>query len=363
MSAVLTKPDIRRPDAIDAAWLTAVLQGDGIDAVVASFTSKPVGTGQIGDSVRFKLTYERGGDSAPASIVGKFPSADPTSFGTGVMLGNYLREVMFYRHLAAGALIHTPRCLFTDVAGDGGEFVLMMEDLAPAEQGDQLNGVSLDQARLAVDEAAKLHASHWNDPGLDELPWVSGSKAAPASAANPDIVRTLWGAFRDRYGPRLKPEWVEIGETLSTRFGALSDTSAGPRCLTHNDYRPDNMMFATAAGGYPMTMLDWQSFAYGTGATDVAYFLAGALKPEVRRAAEPELLDRYLAGLGAHGVTGYDRAALMADYGKGASLLFFTAFFAAMVVKQTDRGDDMFMQMLGSASDHILDHDALSALA
>lgn len=46
----------------------------------------------------------------------------------------------------------------------------------------------------------------------------------------------------------------------------------------------------------------------------------------------------------------------------GAFLLFLTAFFAAMVVKQTPRGDAMFIQMLGGASRRILDHDALSLL-
>ena len=85
-------PDIRRPEAVDAAWLTRALQAGGVDAVVESFTAKPVGTGQIGDSVRFALTYARGGETAPASVVGKFPSADPTSFATGVALGNYVRR-------------------------------------------------------------------------------------------------------------------------------------------------------------------------------------------------------------------------------------------------------------------------------
>jgi hypothetical protein len=51
---------------------------------------------------------------------------------------------------------------------------------------------------------------------------------------------------------------------------------------------------------------------------------------------------------------------LKRQYGRGANLLFLTAFFAAMVVTQTARGDDMFMQMLGSASDHIIDHDGLA---
>ena len=46
---VQSRPDIRRPGAIDAAWLTAVLEQAGIDAEVSSFTAKGVGTGQIGD--------------------------------------------------------------------------------------------------------------------------------------------------------------------------------------------------------------------------------------------------------------------------------------------------------------------------
>ncbi len=356
-------PDIRRPGAVDADWLTRALQAGGIDAVVESFDAKAVGTGQIGDSVRFTLRYARGGETAPASVVGKFPSADPDSFATGVALGNYVREVMFYRHLAATARIATPVWHFTDLVEATGEFVLLMEDLAPAEQGDQLNGVSLDQARLAVDEAAKLHASHWGDPGLDDLPWISGSRAAPASQATPEAVRGLWLAFRDRYGPRLKPAHIEVGETLTGRFDRYALAGGGPRCLTHNDFRPDNMMFRTAAGGRAITVLDWQSIALGTGAVDVAYFLAGALSPDVRRTHEPELLARYLAGLTAGGVSGYSADDLKRDYAGGAFLLFLTAFFAAMIVKQTARGDDMFMQMIDSATDHIVDHRGLELLA
>lgn len=278
------------------------------------------------------------------------------------MLGNYEREVMFYRHLADGALIRTPKCLFADVAAQSGEFVLLMEDLAPAEPGDQLKGVSLEQAGLVIDEAAKLHASHWDDAGLDDLPWVSGARAAPPSQIGPEMVRGLWEGFRARYAERLEADWIAIGERVAGSYGALSAPRIGPRCLTHNDFRPDNMMFATAAGGHPVTTLDWQSFAFGIGATDVAYFLAGALSPDARRASEAALLARYLAGLKAHDVAGYAAADLARDYARGGFLLFMTAFFAAMVVKQTPRGDDMFIQMLGSASQHILDHNALATL-
>jgi hypothetical protein len=355
-------PDIRRPQAVDAAWLTRALQAGGIDAVVSGFDAKAIGTGQIGDSVRLSLRYARGAEIAPGSVVGKFPSADPSSFATGVALGNYVREVMFYRHLAATARIATPTWHFTDVVEATGEFVLLMEDLAPAEPGDQLNGVTLDQARLAVDEAAKLHASHWGDPELEDLPWISGARAAPPSQATPEAVRGLWLGFRDRYGPRLKPAHIEVGETLTSRFNRYALAGDGPRCLTHNDFRPDNMMFSTAKGGRAITVLDWQSIALGTGAVDVAYFLAGALSPDVRRAHEAELLARYLDGLRTGGVSGYGPDDLQRDYATGAFLLFLTAFFAAMIVKQTSRGDDMFMQMVDSATDHIVDHRALDLL-
>lgn len=353
---------IRRPETVDARWLTEALQARGTDAVVESFEARPIGTGQIGDSIRFKLRYACRAGDAPASVVGKFPSADPTSFATGVALGNYVREVHFYRELAATARISTPFWYLAEVDKPSGEFVLLMEDLAPAEQGDQLAGVSLDQARLVIDEAAKLHASHWQDPGLDELPWVSGARAAPPSQATPESVMALWKGFRDRYGARLAPDQVAVGEALAGRFGAYAAQREGPRCLTHNDFRPDNMMFATAAGGRPVTVLDWQSFAYGVGAVDVAYFLAGALPAELRRAHEAELLDRYHAALVAGGVAGYGRDALEQDYRGGAFLLFLTAFFAAMIVKQTPRGDDMFLQMIASATTHIADHDALELL-
>ncbi len=359
----MTFPDIRPPQAIDAAWLTAMLREAGVDAQVDGVRARPIGTGQIGDSVRFELSYAHAPADAPASLVGKFPAAGAESRATGVRLGNYFREVRFYQQLAPTARISTPRCWRADVDEASHDFVLIMEDLAPAEPGDQLKGVSLEQARQVIVQAAKLHASHWDDDGLEALPWVSGSKAAPASAATDDAAAMLWQAFKARYGPRLQAEWSEVGDRLTANFGRVGALREGPRCLTHNDFRPDNMMFATSAGGRAVTVLDWQSFAYGVGATDVAYFLAGALPTEVRRAAEPELLGLYHRTLLAEGVSGYGADELARDYARGGYLLFLTAFFAAMIVTQTPRGDDMFIQMLSSAAQHMLDHGALDELA
>jgi aminoglycoside phosphotransferase (APT) family kinase protein len=130
----------------------------------------------------------------------------------------------------------------------------------------------------------------------------------------------------------------------------------------HNDFRPDNMMFATAQGGRPITVLDWQSLALGAGPVDLGYFLAGALPAPTRRAHEAELLARYHQGLSGLGVSGYDVETLRRDYAGGAFRLLMTAFVSSMRVRQTDRGDRMFLQMAHSAADHIHDHQALAFL-
>jgi hypothetical protein len=353
---------VRRPEDIDAAWMTRALQAAGIDAVVSSVAAKPVGTGQIGDSVRFKLSYERAAPDAPASLVGKFPAADPKSFQAGVNGGNYVREVRFYQRLADTAKISTPICHFAEVDEASGAFVLLLEDLAPAEQGDQLAGITIDQARLVVDEAALLHASHWGDDRLEAEPWLVGSRAAPPSPLSSTAVQEFWQGFAQRFADRLNPRTIEVGSRMAERIEKFRSLQGGARCLVHSDFRPDNMMFATSAGGRPVTVLDWQSVGLGAGPLDLGYFLAGALPAHVRRAEEGALLTRYHDGLMRDGVKNYDRAALQRDYAAGGLRLLMIAFVSSMRVKQTARGDDMFMQMASAATDHAFDNEALALL-
>jgi hypothetical protein len=354
-------PDIRRPADVTPDWLTAVLRAGGVDAPVVAFTAANVGTGQLGESVRFALDYADPVAGAPRSIVGKFPAPGIESRTAGVTLGNYRREVKFYQELQASALVSTPRCYFAEIDPATHDFVLMMEDLAPAAQGDQLLGVTLDQARLVIGEAAKLHASHWQDDDLDELDWVNGARVAPNPVA-PEIIAALWTGFLNRYGARASAQARAVGDGLCARLDLYEELRQGPRCLTHNDFRPDNMMFATPSGGRAVTVLDWQSIGYGPGGADVGYFIAGAITPAQRRAHGPALVDLYIAELAARGVVGYGPETVARHVVAGALQLFLTAFFAAMLVTQTPRGDDMFFKMIDGATALIADERAISRL-
>ena len=171
--------------AISAEWLSAALQHQGIAAVVGDFTVETISAGQLGEVRRCHLRYSgRCPPQAPTSLIGKFPSADDVAASTGRRLGIYRAEVMFYRELAARAAIRTPR---PDVAAidDPHNFVLLLEDLAPATAGDHLRGCAVADARKAWREGARLHAAFWNDDTLAAQPWRTCRPARRASIPPP----------------------------------------------------------------------------------------------------------------------------------------------------------------------------------
>jgi hypothetical protein len=88
----MSPPDLLRYAAdVTPEWMTAVLVDAGnLDqgAQVTGLTTSPIGTGQMADTTRFALTYDTPG-AGPASVVGKFASADDQSRATGLALRAY----------------------------------------------------------------------------------------------------------------------------------------------------------------------------------------------------------------------------------------------------------------------------------
>ena len=85
--------DILMPEQVTAKWLTAALRHAGVDATVSDFTMDQVGTGQLGETRRFHLTYDGATpDDAPKTVVGKFPSHDEVAATTGREMGSPRRN-------------------------------------------------------------------------------------------------------------------------------------------------------------------------------------------------------------------------------------------------------------------------------
>lgn len=351
------------PEDVSAAWLGAVLADAGVaHGTLVGVVPTRIGAGKVGDNVRFTLAWDREG-AGPATVVGKFPSPDPMSRAAGVGLGNYEREVRFYRELAGGLPIRIPRCLMAELDDDTGAFVLVMGDLAPAEAGDQLTGCSPDEAAAAAAELAGLHAAHWGDTGLARHAAWLGPRLVGAGESVAGAYKVLLGGFLERYGDRLDATTVAVAEGFATVVDQWAQPTGGPDTLTHNDYRLDNLMFGhdPDTGAATAAVVDWQTVGTGPGVADLSYLLGSGLLPDERRTSERDLLADYGGRLRAAGVA-VDDDTLWDGYLRTSPAGLLMAVLASSVVGADDRGDEMFMTMARRHAAQIDDHGVLAVL-
>lgn len=348
------------PAMADGRWLTEVLQYAGVlgDAVVTRVERQRIGTGLVGQNVAFSLTYDRPAPDAPASVVGKFPSPEPQSRATAKALRLFEREVRFYQEIAGTVDVRIPACYLADIDLDTCDFVLLLEDLRPAVQGDQLAGCSLDEAMLAMDELAALHAPRWGDPTLANIEWLGQYDDAQSHAMIQSMYQGLWSGFVRQYGSSLTAGAPALGEAFGASISDWRRSWTPPCCVTHGDYRLDNMMFGTEKGGYPLTTVDWQTVGHGPGILDAAYFIGNGLCVPDRRAHEMDLLKRYHDALSARGVDGYEWRQCLADYKRATLSGVLMTVIASQVVASDDRGDAMFAAMAERHFAHAIDHHA-----
>ncbi len=344
------------PDALTPAWLTKALEPSLDGARVTDVEATPVGTGQMCDSVRLALRYDRV-TSAPATLIAKLPAGDPTSRSTALQLRSYEIEVRFYQELAPTLPVHTPAVHYADVDVSTAAFVLLLEDVAPAQQGDQLAGCSPAEARVAVDELVRLHAPRWGDPTLADLEWLHRDPENSQAMALA-LLPVLWSGFVERYADQLGPEVHEAGGALFANLERYVRAPIGPTTVVHGDYRLDNLLFDDPTADTPLTVVDWQTCAHGPGASDVAYFIGAGLVGDDRRRHEEDLVHRYHDGLLDAGVTGYPFEQLWTDYRRGTWAGLIMAVGASMLVERTERGDEMFLAMAHRHARHALDLDA-----
>lgn len=346
--------EIPAPADVDAEFLTSVLDVNGFGAAVTGFTAEPVGTGQIGQCIRYELELASADESCPKTLVGKFASDDETSRATGVALRNYVREVRFYQEIQDRVSIRTPRCYHAAIDGDGPDFALILEDLAPAVPGDQLLGCSPAVAEAAVGEAIGLHAPTWNDSAFNEIDWLV-PQVDPAAPKRGELYGQLLAPFFDRFRSRLEADEAAIIEKVASSTGAPWNAEGDPTSLVHVDYRLDNVLIDDRTNPPTVTVVDWQSVTVGNPLVDVAYFLGAGLQPEVRRETDEGIVHSYYQGLLEAGVRDYSWDRCWADYRQASFHGFVITVIASTIVVETERGNDMFTAMAKRHARHALD--------
>lgn len=344
-------------DSINPQWFNDCFTAAGLTGSVHGFEAARVGTGQIGKCVRYVFDFDDQGN-LPLSVIGKYPSDDESSRQTGVALHNFLREVRFYQELQSRVTIRTPRCYFAEILNEGPEFFLLLEDLTPAEQGDQLAGCSPEVAKAALRELVGLQAPAWCDESLHELKWLRDADKVNEMDTMALYRQTLPG-FVERYGPHLQGDEIDIikrvGEAQHTPLNADFPEVFS---LVHVDYRLDNLMIKQQDSGLSVAAVDWQSITLGAPMNDVAYFIGAGLEPEVRQPVEEDLVRGYHQGLMSAGVVDYSWEDCWLGYRRGAFAGFAVTVVASMLVQRTDRGDTMFTTMARRHARHAIDLNA-----
>ena len=291
MSAI---PDAR--EDLSAEWLRAALVAGGRPDCppIRELTCETIGEGigLMGEVLRCELTFAEGTRPSDSVIV-KLPSRKRANRKLGRRWRLYRREYRFYRHLASELPLRTPALLYGDFEARSHRFVLVLEDLRGMAPADQVEGANPRQVRRAVRAAAQLHGKYWDrvEPlaasGLDET-------MAPGVWLG---VQILYLLSLPRSLPRLSAWWSEEVQDLAEEYGLrladhLAHLAGEPLTFVHGDYRLDNMFFGED-GKDGFAVVDWQNSGVGSGLYDVAYFLAGSVSTEVRRAVEKDALREY----------------------------------------------------------------------
>lgn len=330
------------------------------DLRVTDVQQAPVGTGQMASSYRLTLQYAARPAGAPSSVIAKVSSTDPTSRQMGAATGAYQREVLFYQHLADLTDVRAPECFSAHITDDHTDFVLLLEDMGPALTVEQIGGCTVNQANLALQQAAALHAGSWGHDKLTEQSWLPVENVWNALAGGLPAIIEPW---LQRFGSYLKSEHVDVVHRLGREVPKWLSTLREHRTLWHGDFRLDNLLFDAQDGRTEIAVVDWQSVAAAPGIIDVSYLLGTSLSEADRATHERALIGEYHRHLLARGVTGYDADQCWQEYQAHALYGLVLSIPVSLGVVSTERGDTMFGAMASRAAAQIVDNDSFTALA
>lgn len=325
-------------DELDVEWLSRHLSLEG----ATEFSLTSVGHGQVANCYRVTITHSAG----RTSVIAKVPSTDDVSRSTAALQHLYEREVSFYQHLAMLITTRTPQCFFAE-RDENDNFLLLLEDLSPSAVVDQFVGVSLGTARAGLASLAGLHGPTHARDEIHGASWLRGvsEELRPLYRA---VLPVLFDQFLERYGERIDDELRAMVSALRDRLALFSDYATQFPCVTHGDFRTDNLLIDARDGTVALAVVDWQTIGVGSPLLDVAYFLTTSLTPQDCARYEFELLDYYLSKLSDHGVD-IPHEVARHEFSRYTLQPIVMLVAASVIVEQTVRGDEMFLAMIERA--------------
>lgn len=351
---------VTSPAEVAADWIAAVLEQAGVPAGadVQSVTLEPVVGGTIARMVRASITY-RGSTSGPATVVVKYPTDDPGSLGLARAMGFYELETRFYQDVAPLVPeLGLAHCYLAQLADDGVQFTLVLEDLKDMHSGDVLVAATDDECARALAELVKFQVPLWNSKDLARLAWLSDTSRTIAVF---DALPAGLEPFLVRFGDRLAPEHVKLFESVVPRSGEWVRSWTPPTVVQHGDFRSDNIMFSDDPSVDRIAVLDFQTVRLGPPGIDPAYYIGSSLPTDRRRESESGLIRAYHRQLVSAGVQRFDFDACWNAYREGA--MYGVLLFVGMAsqVEASERADAMITDQIRRYADMAIDLESAQA--
>lgn len=342
-------------EEITPQWCSAALARRIGRARVVTVAATPLGTGQMADTYRLRLSYQPT-DAGPPTCVVKLPATSSASRTAAKVIRAYEVEARFYQQLASMLPVRTPRCYAACYDERSRAFTVLLEDVGAGHAVDQVEGCGPADVKRAVDELAALHGAMWGNPALASLAWLPRHDG-PDAAWMASLVRRIYPRFLRRFRDRLRPQVINLLGFFVPKVEQYLCNRPGPRTVVHGDFRADNLVFEEGR----ITVLDWQTAAYEPAVTDLSYFLGASVGVQQRREMERSVVRQYVGKLLNYGVA-VSIEDCWRDYRRYAFGGLLTSIVGSALVVQTDRGEDMFAMMTNRHGTHAIDLDSSSFL-
>lgn len=349
---------------VTPTWLTGRLRAHGIDGDVAGFDAEQIGdgVGQMATLHRLRLQYRSG--SGPATLVVKFPGEMEANLAIAAQFGLFRREVEFYRVAAERTTMALPAVYAAEIDADS-RFVLLMEDLGDMHTGDQVVGLSPQEAVAAVDELVKLHAPFWGRVDTGELDFAPRVDAVGQADVMHRLAIASWGAMNDVHGDAVPAFMNDVRERFLDAIPAMHAwLGQAPTTLIHADYRLDNLMIGADPTHPGVVTLDWQGILRSKGIEDVAFLLSQSVPSELRAGCERELVERWRLGLAAIGIDAGDTDQVWHDYRRCVLYLWmYAVLISGALDPSNERARRVMRAIVTRSAAAIQELDCLELLA
>jgi hypothetical protein len=358
--------DPQDPIPIDADGVTqafmqkALLQGGviGEGVQLTSFEKKPMGEGAGFMSSMCRVKVDTSTGESFSFILKLLPSNFTSRLFSRIVRLAESEYMFFNEQIPEKAGISAPKVFYVDWEPTSDHFVAIQEDMAPLTCRNQVDGATAEEAKVFLQELARMHAYAWNQTDA-KVPWVQNFKKIDEvsgllnnkvhlylslgllskihtitdlylSLSAQKLMHGIWKSDSKKLVP-----WVaELADKLekqqpgtqafrvpfeadaamnlmmdnypeiiaALRAPGMTAEEGGEMVLTmcHGDARLENVFFHPDTG--KCTIIDFQILVAENPTRDIAYFLGQSMSVATRREHEVELLRGYYRNLIDEGV-------------------------------------------------------------